>query len=623
MSKILSIDLGTSTSSMSIWDGSTYKLIENAEGKRTTPSIVAINEDGSVLVGQAAKNQMVVNPTSTIYEVKRLIGKSWKDKQAQADIKKFPYKCKEGKNGSIVIEVHGKDYTPEQISAFILSKLKADAEAYLGETITKAIITVPAYFNNDEREATKAAGKIAGLEVERIINEPTAASLAYGFDKKENGNIAVYDNGGGTLDITILEMTDGVFEVKSTNGDVHCGGSDVNKILIDYIANEFKSQNGIDLREDTMSLQRLKEAAENAKITLSSAVEAEINCPYITATASGPLHLNMKITRAKFEELISDWVAKTLKPFDNALKDAGLSKSEIKEIIMVGGTTRIPAVQKAVSDYFGGKDLNKSVNPDECVSAGAAVQAGILQGDGSSDILLLDVTPLTLSIETMGGVATHMIDRNTTIPTHKSQIFSTAEDNQTAVTVRICQGERPMFEDNKILGQFNLEGIAPAPRGIPQIEISYDIDANGILKVTAVDKGTNKEMSTTINGSTKLDDSEIDRMVAEAESHKEADEKRKKLIEAKNNLESTIIGAKKILKEQEEALKDHSDIVSKVESAIKDAEEVLANGKEVEELTSATEKLSNELMEIGKVVYEKKQAEDSSSNKPVDPEVVG
>lgn len=621
MSKIIAIDLGTGFSSVSYWTGSEYKLIENAEGKRTTPSVVAINADGTTLVGQSAKNQMVVNPTSTIYEVKRLIGKSWNDPRAQEDIKKFPYKCKKSKNGGIAIEVHGKDYTPEEISAMVLSKLKTDAEAYLGETITRAIITVPAYFNNEEREATKIAGKIAGLEVERIINEPTAAALAYGFDKKENGFIAVYDNGSGTLDISILEMTDGVFEVKSTNGDVHCGGSDVDKILIDYIADEFKKSNGIDLRSDNLSLQRLKEVAENAKINLSSALETDINAPYITATASGPVHLNMKITRAKFEELISDWVAKTLKPFDNALKDADLKKSDIKEVVMVGGTTRIPAIQKAVSEYFNGKDLNKSVNPDECVSAGAAVQAGILQGDGSTDILLLDVTPLTLSIETVGGIATTMIERNTTIPTAKKQVFSTAIDNQPAVTIRIAQGERPMFEDNKLLGQFELNGIAPAPRGVPQIEVEFSIDANGIVSVKAKDLGTNKENGITISGSTKLDDAEVERMKNEAEAHKEADNKKKELIEAKNELESAINGAKKIVKEQESVLSEHSELATKIETTIKDAETVHSSSDNVNNLKGEVQKIQDVLMEIGQIVYQK-QGNAQSTDEAVDAETV-
>lgn len=622
MSKILAIDLGTGFSAMSIWDGNTYKIIENAEGKRTTPSVVAINADGTTLVGQTAKNQMVTNPESTIYEVKRLIGKSFKDKKVQEDIKKFPYKCKEGKNGGVVIEVHGKDYTPEQISAMILSKLKTDAEAYLGEKIEKAIITVPAYFNNEEREATKIAGKIAGMEVVRIINEPTSAALAYGFDKKENGYIAVYDNGSGTLDISILELSDGVFEVKSTNGDVHCGGSDVDKILIDYIAEEFKKTNGIDLRDDILSLQRMKEVAENAKINLSSSLETDINAPYITATASGPLHLNMKLTRAKFEELISDWVKRTLKPFDQALKDAGLKKSDIKELIMVGGSTRIPLIQKSVQEYFNGKELNKSINPDECVSAGASVEAGILQGDNKSDILLLDVTPLTLSIETMGGIATKMIERNTTIPTHKDQIFSTAEDGQTAVTIRICQGERTMFADNKLLGQFNLEGIAPAPRGVPQIEVSFDIDANGIIKVSAIDKGTGKEQSISITGSTKLDDAEVDRMVAEAEANKQADEHKKKIIEAKNLLESAINNARKSIKDNEEVLKEHEDITNSVNSEIESAEKVLKESDSEQELQESFEKLNNALMEIGKIVYQNKQSDSTNPEEPVTPEAV-
>ena len=617
MSKILSIDLGTGMSCMSIWIDGESKIIENAEGRRTTPSIVALTDKGEWLVGQAAKNQAVTNPENTVYEVKRLMGASWDDPKTQADVKRVPYKCKKSSKGGVVIELQGKDYTPEEISAKILGKLKTDAEAYLGETITEAVITVPAYFNDAQRNSTKTAGKIAGMEVKRIINEPTAAALAYGLNKSEGSkNILVYDNGSGTLDVSILEITDGVFEVKATSGDTHCGGSDIDKILIDYIAEEFIKTSTVDVRKDKLALQRVKEAAENAKIALSSTTETEINLPYISATASGPVHLVMKITRAKLESLIDDFVKKTLKPIDQALKDAEMKKSDINDIVMVGGTTRIPMIQKAVSDYFNGKELDRSINPDEVVSQGAAVEGGILQGNGASDILLLDVTPLTLSIETLGGVATPMIERNTTIPVSKKQTFSTAMDNQSAITVRVAQGERSVFAENKLLGEFNLEGIAPAPRGVPQIEITYDIDANGILNVKAVDLGTKKEMTKMISGSTKLSDEEVDRMVKEAEAHAEADKKFKELIDKKNEAEGLVNYIEKALKDNAEAISQ--EIKDAVEPKLSSLKETLKKENvTVEEIQKDIDSLNEESMKIGQAIYEAAQkAQTANSENP-------
>lgn len=617
MSKILSIDLGTGFSAMSVWIDGETKIIENAEGRRTTPSIVALTDKGEWLVGQAAKNQAVTNPENTVYEVKRLMGASWDDPKTQADVKRVPYKCKKSSKGGVVIELQGKDYTPEEISAKILSKLKTDAEAYLGETITEAVITVPAYFNDAQRNSTKTAGKIAGMEVKRIINEPTAAALAYGLNKSEGSkNILVYDNGSGTLDVSILEITDGVFEVKSTSGDTHCGGSDIDKILIDYIAEEFIKTSTVDVRKDKLALQRVKEAAENAKIALSSTTETEINLPYISATASGPVHLVMKITRAKLESLIDDFVKKTLKPIDQALKDAEMKKSDINDIVMVGGTTRIPMIQKIVSDYFNGKELDRSINPDEVVSQGAAVEGGILQGNGASDILLLDVTPLTLSIETLGGVATPMIERNTTIPVSKKQTFSTAVDNQSAITVRVAQGERSIFAENKLLGEFNLEGIAPAPRGVPQIEITYDIDANGILNVKAVDLGTKKEMTKTISGSTKLSDEEVDRMVKEAEAHAEADKKFKELIDKKNEGEGLVNYIEKALKDN--ADKISQEVKDEVEPKLNSLKEVLKKDSvTVEEIQKEIDELQSSAQKIGEAIYKATQeAQTAEEQKP-------
>lgn len=604
MSHIIAIDLGTGNSAVSYWDGSKFNIIANSEGDRTTPSIVAFTDAGEI-VGKSAKNQAITNAENTVYEVKRFMGAEWSDLKTQADVKRVPYKCVQGPNNTVRIKVKDKEYSPEEISAKILAKLKKDAEAYLGETVTKAIITCPAWFNDAQRQATKNAGKIAGLEVERVINEPTAAALCYGIDKENAGKIVVYDNGSGTLDVTIMSIEDGVFEVLSTNGDTHCGGSDVDNILIKYINEEFmKSNPGIDLTKDKMSLQRVKEAAEKAKIELSSAMETNVNLPFITADATGPKHLNMNISRAKFESMIDEWASKTLKCIDNALRDAKLSKSDIKHVVMVGGTTRIPLIQKKVQEYFG-KELDKSVNPDEVVAAGASVQAGVLQGDGKSDILLLDVTPLSLGIETVGGVFTRMIDRNTTIPTKKSQVFSTAEDNQPAVTVRIAQGEREFFNDNKLLGQFTLEGIPPAPRGIPQIEITYDIDASGILKVSAKDKGTGKEMNITISNSGKMSDEEIDRAIKEAEANADADKKRKESVEAKNALEQMIYGAEKQIKDNEANISE--DLKKEVEKEIKIAKEKVSS-ENVDEIKIESEKLQQILMKIGQEIYSKQQS---------------
>lgn len=604
MSHIIAIDLGTGNSAVSYWDGSKFNIIANSEGDRTTPSIVAFTDAGEI-VGKSAKNQAITNAENTVYEVKRFMGAEWSDLKTQADVKRVPYKCVQGPNNTVRIKIKDKEYSPEEISAKILAKLKKDAEAYLGETVTKAIITCPAWFNDAQRQATKNAGKIAGLEVERVINEPTAAALCYGIDKENAGKIAVYDNGSGTLDVTIMSIEDGVFEVLSTNGDTHCGGSDVDNILIKYINEEFmKSNPGIDLTKDKMSLQRVKEAAEKAKIELSSVMETNVNLPFITADTTGPKHLNMNISRAKFESMIDEWASKTLKCIDNALRDAKLSKSDIKHVVMVGGTTRIPLIQKKVQEYFG-KELDKSVNPDEVVAAGASVQAGVLQGDGKSDILLLDVTPLSLGIETVGGVFTRMIDRNTTIPTKKSQVFSTAEDNQPAVTVRIAQGEREFFNDNKLLGQFTLEGIPPAPRGIPQIEITYDIDASGILKVSAKDKGTGKEMNITISNSSKMSDEEIDRAIKEAEANADADKKRKEGVEAKNALEQMIYGAEKQIKDNEANISE--DLKKEVEEEIKIAKEKVSS-ENVDEIKVESEKLQQILMKIGQEIYSKQQS---------------
>ena len=600
--KVIGIDLGTTNSCVAVMDGKSAKVIENAEGVRTTPSIVAFAEDGERLVGQPAKRQAVTNPENTIFAVKRLIGRRYDDPITKEDQKLVPYSIVDSKNGDAWVEARKKTYSPSQISAFILQKMKETAEAYLGEKVEQAVITVPAYFNDAQRQATKDAGKIAGLEVLRIINEPTAAALSYGLEKKGAGTIAVYDLGGGTFDVSILEMGDGVFEVKSTNGDTFLGGEDFDNKIIGYLADEFKKEQGIDLRSDKLALQRLKEAAEKAKIELSSTQQTEVNLPFITADASGPKHLNIKLTRAKLESLVADLVKRTVGPCKAALKDAGLTADKIDEVILVGGQTRMPKIIETVKEFFG-KEPHRGVNPDEVVAIGAAIQGGVLQGD-VKDVLLLDVTPLSLGIETLGGVFTRLIDRNTTVPTSKSQVFSTAEDNQTAVTIRVFQGEREMAADNKVLGQFDLVGIPAAPRGVPQIEVTFDIDANGIVNVSAKDKGTGKEQKISIQASSGLSEEEIDKMVKDAEQNAEEDKKRKEAVELKNQAETLIHTTKTNLKEHGDKL-DPSDKEG-IEKALESLKET-SKGDDNDALRKSLEEFSQKTMKLGEAMYKAQQ----------------
>lgn len=611
MSKIIGIDLGTTNSAMAVMQSGKPEIIANSEGNRTTPSVVAVNKNGERLVGQVARRQQVTNPKNTIYEVKRLIGRNFNDKEVQRDLKLMGYEIVKSGNG-VKVKMADKEYSPEEISAMILGKLKADAESFLGDTVTEAVITVPAYFDDSQRQATKDAGKIAGLEVKRIINEPTAAALAYGLDKadQKDEKIAVYDLGGGTFDVSILELGDGVFEVKSTNGDTHLGGADFDRVLINYFADEFKKEHGIDITGDNAAMQRLRDEAEKAKIELSTAQEVDINLPFLTADADGPKHFEHKLSRSKLESLVAELIDKTADPCEKALKDAGLKASDINAVVLVGGMTRMPAVQEKVKQIFG-KDPMKGVNPDEVVAIGAAIQGGVLQGD-VKDVLLLDVTPLSLGIETMGSVMTKLIERNTTIPTSKSEVFSTAADNQNQVEIHVAQGEREMIADNKSLGRFILDGIAPAPRGVPQVEVTFNIDANGILNVTAKDKGTGKEQSITISGSGNLDKTEVEKMAKEAEANADEDKLKRETVEARNLLDSAVYQAEKLKKDSGDKISDEDK--KTLDEAVEAAKKVVADDKaDKDSLESATKELNDKLMPIGAKLYEQSSASDSPS----------